>query len=241
MKKQFILLAGIFLFLFCKLQAQSLGVSASLLGYMPKYRPEFSSNYNNDRQIGNAATFTPGIRIEANYMLPGYNFPVTGYNGFGISYFPASTDSTVFGAYLNNGQLISNILSVRKVTQTVIALRFGYEIPQTFNDFLLLHFGIAMGYSSVKYTNKVPEKSNSFQYEISDFDASSLEPLKDRNLHVEPMFGIAYELEHFSILAQYSVMIPLGGYQVGSNSNQPPVYKFKHGASVGIYVPLKQL
>lgn len=234
MKKILASLAILVLSANLSLHSQALGLSAYAIGMFPKLdMPEYIPYYNTPRTLTQATKFSPGVRIEANYILPGFSFPVTGFNGLGYTYFLPVTDSTVVNAHFKNSGGNISVAGTRKITNSVISIRFGYEIPQTFDDFLLIHFGMGMGYGKWKYTNILPEKTTSFNYDQSDFDESDFEPVKVRSAHLEILFGGVYELEHFSITGQYSVMFPFGG-------GRDKVLHFGHGLNVGIFIPLKR-
>ncbi|MDQ3109732.1 MAG: hypothetical protein M3R17_07535 [Bacteroidota bacterium] len=217
--------------------AQSFGVSAYALGFIAKYPDAMDRTNNTNRQMGHMSPFSPGIRIEGNYILQGYSIPVSAFNGIGFSYYFPHTDSAFYIADLaNNSYNRVEIAGTAERTCYVISLRFGYEIPQEFNEFLLLHFGWGMGYKRSSSRFILPEKTATFNYNQDDFKAEDFLPEKSGRVAIEILFGGIYELEHFSVTAQYSAILGLGGAV-----NNHPQTKYMHGITAGIYLPLKRL
>lgn len=219
-----------------RLHAQAFGMSGSVVGFFPKFKDvTYSSSYYSStvRTLGHVTAFSPGIRIEGNYILPGFNFPISGYNGIGFTYFFPLMDSAFYMARTKNGYSV-DVLGKSKTTNYNISLRFAYEIPQTFNDFLLLHIGWGMGYMHSKTEYILPDKSPTFNYDKSDFDETSFIPTKHGGIAVEVLAGGIYELEHFSIIGQYSVMF---GFDEGLSTT----IRYQHGFTLGIFYPLKKL
>jgi hypothetical protein len=236
MKKTVSLLAILMCFVFSnKINAQAFGMSASLAGFFPKYQ-DVTTNpyYGNSRVLGHTGAFSPGIRLEANYILPGFNFPVGGYNGLDFTYFFPVVDSTYYTAFMKNGSQVG-VIGTSKTTSYQISLRCGYEIPQTFNDFLLLHFGWGMGFMHSKSVPVIPDRTTTFPYDQSDFEASTFTPTKQGEISIEILAGGIYEFERFSVMAQYSVIFGLGEEGLTPNSH------YRHGLTVGIFYPLKKL
>jgi hypothetical protein len=232
MKKIIIALTA-FLFASHALEAQSFGVSAYGLGYMVKTPDQTVSNYSSTRTLGHTSPFNPGFRVEMNYILPGFNIPISGFNGLGLSYFAPHTDSAVFLAPMANGYYTPTVIGTEKTSQMNIGLRFGYEIPQTFNDFLLIHFGWGMGFNRYKSQYILPEQSSTFNYTSADFDPETFLPRKSGSFGMEVLGGVAYEFERSSLIGQYSFAFGLGGSEEG--------HGYKHGITAGIYFPLKKL
>jgi hypothetical protein len=228
MKKLLSILAA-FVLLSPALSAQALGFSAHAVSYFPKYQDILVSGSSN-RTVGHTGKFVPGISLEANYILPGFNFPVTGYNGIDFTYCFPVTDSAVLLLDRVNGSTLQK-LGTNKIQFKHVGLRFGYEIPQTFNDFLLLHVGWGMGMMSAKTTPIIPERSTEFPFDPSDFTAESTESMKRRAATIEILFGGVYELEKISITGQYSFLYSFG--VVGSSV-------YRHSFNVGVFVPLKR-
>ncbi|HET6992421.1 MAG TPA: hypothetical protein VFJ43_13895 [Bacteroidia bacterium] len=237
MKKNIPLILFIASMIFSSLvKSQSLGVSGSFVGFFPKYRPidYYNSNTYITRTIGHTGNFSPGIRLEGNYILPGYSIPVSGFNGIGFTYFFPVIDSAVYTARLKNyGNLPVNILGTSRITYTQFSFRFAYEIPQSFNEFLLLNAGWGVGYMHYKKENILPEKTPAFNYEKSDFDESAFVPVKKGSAAIEILFGGTYEFEHFYIMAHYSLILDFG------DDSENPV-RYRHGLTAGIFYPLKR-
>lgn len=229
--KKIIFTTLILVFGLSNLKSQSFGVSAYALGSIVK-NPNQTYNYNNtSREVGHTPAFNPGFRAELNYILPGFNIPVSGFNGLGFSYFAPHSDSAVFLATMTNNFDRLTVLGTEKTSMYNIGMRFGYEIPQTFNDFLLIHFGWGMGYNHYKSQYVLPEQSPTFNYTTNDFDPETFIPRKSGSFAMEVLAGAAYEFERFSIVGQYSVSFQLGGLVS---------HGYRHGATVGIYYPLKK-
>lgn len=215
--------------------AQQFGVSAQgVLHMRSAFDVNYSSNVgpNGSRTIKNNMSFAPGIRIEANYILPGFSAPVSGYNGIGFSIIAPMVDSLVYTAKLRNSSWSNyiDILGTRKISMVNVGLRFGYEIPQTFNDFLLIHVGFGFGFTRVKEQLVLPEQSSTFQYTEADFEEGAFDPVKKGTLNLEIIAGMVYEFEKFSFFGQYSVNL----YPTLSTDGVP---KFRHGPSVGVMLP----
>ncbi|CAN5157592.1 hypothetical protein BH09BAC5_BH09BAC5_16420 [soil metagenome] len=220
------------------MNAQSFGISAHGLAFMEKNSDVTIGNSNSGRTLGHMSPFSPGFRFEGNYILPGFSIPVSGYNAIAFTYFLPHSDSAYTEAnLLNNFYSTVPIFGTIKTNRYLLGLRFAYEIPQSFNDFLMLHIGWGMGYRHTSSTFVLPEKSATFNYDQSDFDPATFVPVKSGGFAIEILFGGIYELEKFSITAQYSVL-----FGINSDSNQRLAQeKFRHGLTVGIYLPLKRL
>jgi hypothetical protein len=220
----------------CCVHAQQFGVSAQAIMHVRSgYDMEYAMNNtwpNSSRTITNKMAFAPGIRVEANYILPGFSAPISGYNGVGFSIIAPMVDSLVYVAQLKNSSWTNSIdiLGTRKISMFNIGLRFGYEIPQTFNDFLLIHIGFGFGYSRVKQQLVLPETSSTFQYTEDDFEDGTFDPIKNGTVNLEILGGVVYEFEKFSLIGQYSVNI----YPTLDIDNTP---KLRHGPTLGVMVP----
>ena len=173
-----------------------------------------------------------GIRLEGNYILPGYGFPVSGYNGIGVTWIAPSSDSAFYYAERSTGfGGPVSILGTEKTSILSIGIRFGYELPQDFNDFLLLHYGFGFGFTSFKSRYVLPEQSATFNYTMDDFKSETFEPRKARDFGIEFIVGAVYELEYVSIFGQYSLLLPV----IGFNSNTS--VGLRHGPSIGVFYP----
>ena len=214
------------------LDAQTFGVSAYALAFIPNY-PEIvvRNSQGDERVVGHLFPVSPGIRVEGNYILPGFSFPVSAFNGLGFSYYFPHEDSAYYRPVLLSGTTL-DVLATRKVSSRQFNFRFGYEIPQTFNDFLLLHFGWGMGYMNSTTQNIIPEKSPVFNYELSDFEETSFLPVRKGEFSIDILAGAVYEFEHLSVIGQYSVIAGINGASGA---------RFRHGLTVGVFYPLKQL
>lgn len=207
--------------------AQQFGASAQALLYFQTPREyNITQTWQNNRVMRTGSTPAAGIRIEVNYILPGYTVPVSAYNGIGLTYIAPSTDSAVYHARLVNGGFME-IVGTQRTSMLNIGLRCGYEIPQEFNEFLLIHVGWGIQFSSVTVTNILPEQSTTFNYEKSDFESEDLELPKYRGAALELLAGGIYEFEKFSVIGQYSVIVRV-------MSDRPGL---RHGLSVGVFVP----
>jgi hypothetical protein len=206
------------------LAAQSWGMSAHALGFFlnKPYAPE---------TIRPSSPFSPGIRVEGNYIVPGFTFPISGFNGLGISYYLPYQDSVVILAPLKRGGYDLFIPGVQSTTAYNLDLRFAYEIPQTFNDFLMLHAGWGFDVALLRYHYVFPDKSTS--YTPDDFKEGTFDTYSSIGFEGEIFVGAVYELEKFSLVGQY-IVCP------GVNS-MTQKFIFRHGLSAGIYYPLKKL
>lgn len=209
--------------------AQQLGVSAQgLISF--QFQREIP--YNN-RIIKSGTAPAAGIRLEANYILPGYGFPVAAYNGLGVTYIAPVDDSAVFSAQLRNNGSRFDIASTQKTSVLSIGYRCGYEIPQDFNEFMLIHFGWGAAWTKYTTRNILPSQSPAFMYTESDFEPEDLGPIKSNGASIELLTGVVYEFEMFSVIGQYSALIPL------SHSQGYP--RIRHGLNVGLFYTLFDL
>ncbi len=214
--------------------AQQFGFSAQALGFFQVAR-EYEYGYGpNERIIRSGGSVSPGFRLEGNYILPGYFIPVSAYNGIGLTFIAPTADSCVFSARTTNNNNRLELAGTRKTSLLSIGFRCGYEIPQEFNDFLLLHAG--WGVSWMRFTNQyiLPEESATFPYQADDFESEAFEKTKNRAIGLEVTVGAVYEFEFFSALAQYSFIFPAAA------ANQD-VVSMRHGLSVGVFYPLVRL
>lgn len=218
--------------------AQQLGVSGSLVGIIPVYdNVQDYSGYN--APLHHINHFMPGIRVEGNYLLKGFNFPISGYNGIGFTFVAPTKDSASYDLFLKSGGDVNVRRGIQRSSMLNFALQFGYEIPQNFNDFLTIHIGWGGGALSSRTVNLVPEPSLFFQYDPSDFDSRSFEPLWDVTANVEVFTGVVYELEKFSLIAQYAFLYGFNRTAFYSNSGIMQSH-LRHQFSFGIFYTLKQ-
>jgi hypothetical protein len=210
--------------------AQSFGVSAYALGFVVKNQDYVDNFTGPERIIGHMPAFTPGVRVEMNFLVPGYGFPASGFNGLGISYFAPHSDSVIFNARLNNGYTIDDIIGIEKTTTFQIGFRFGYEFPQTFNDFLMINYGWGMGYQHTKKEYVLPDETARFPFTADDFEAETFLPRNHGEFALELFVGAVYELEKFSLVGQYSFSTGIDSFEQHS---------YRHGLTAGIYYPLK--
>lgn len=225
MKKIFLLLC-LTSVTFCG--AQQFGVSVH--GLMTFQLQREMQALNSNRIIKSGIAPAPGIRLEGNYILPGFNFPVSAYNGLGVTYIAPVADSAVFTAQRKNYGGGLDIEATQKTSVLSIGFRCGYEIPQEFNDFLLIHFGWGIAWTKYTTRNILPEQSPTFNYTESDFEPEVFDPIKSNGVSLELLTGVVYEFENFSLIGQYSGLIPL------SHSEGYP--RIRHGLSVGFFYPL---
>lgn len=227
--KRFLTLLGVYA-LTIATHAQQFGLSAQGLAFFQVPRQYEFGTGQDERIIRTNSMPSAGFRIECNYILPGYSVPVSAYNGVGITYVAPKEDSCVYYARLDNGGGLA-IAGTRKTSMLSIGFRCGYEIPQEFNDFLLLHVG--WGMSWIRYSNRyiLPDQSADFPFEASDFEGTTFDKTNSRAIGLELTAGAVYEFEYFSALAQYSFIFPAAA----SDEN---VVSMRHGISVGIFYPL---
>ncbi|CAN5860562.1 hypothetical protein BH11BAC7_BH11BAC7_30450 [soil metagenome] len=217
--------------------AQSIGISAFALAFSARYPDQIDKTGYTERTMGHLSSFSPGFRIEGNWILPGYSFPVSGFNGIGFSCFFPHTDSAFFTANTkNNTYNTVDIAGTAVCKRFTINLRAAYEIPQNFSEFLLLHAGWGMGFTHYSSRYILPEKTATFNYVLDDLDPEVFLPEKNGNPFIELLFGGAYELEKFSFIAQYSVSLELG-----ADRTTHPKDFIRHGLTAGVYLPLKKL
>ena len=211
------------LFFISSLAAQSWGASAYAIG-------AFLNKPYENYVIGHSSPFSPGIRIEGNYIVPGFTFPVSGFNGLSFSYYFPYQDSVEIMAPLKNWGTIF-FPGKESTTAYNLGLRFAYEIPQTFNDFLMIHAGWGFDVALLRSHYVFPDKD--FNYSYDDFDPRTFKPCNYIGFEGELFVGVVYELEKFSLVGQY-----IGWPGVNSMTQR---FTFRHGLSAGIYYPLKQL
>lgn len=232
MKKALVTLAGICLGVMAT--AQQLGISAQGVVWMQRPQEIEIDLGNTSRIMKTGVSPAAGFRVEGNYILPGFNIPVSGYNGVGVTIIAPSTDSAFYYAKSASGFGADiPIIGTRKTSILSIGLRFGYEIPQEFNDFLLLHYGFGFSFTRFTTQNILPDQSTSFNYTASDFDPKTFEKVKDGGMGIEIMVGAVYEFESFSLFGQYSVMLPLVAFEENIG--------LRHGPTVGLFYPLYRL
>jgi hypothetical protein len=188
---------------------------------------------NTQRKLGHMSSFSPGVRVEANFLFPGHTIPSSGFNGLGFSYFFPHSDSAFFNGRLKNGYSV-DVLGKQITTSYMISFRFGYEIPQSFNDFLMINFGWGFGFQHAKAHFALPEKSPTFNYDESDFDPDTFKPGVDAGPFFELLVGGTYEFEKFYVVAHYSAMIKFGN----SFRYEQRYEKYRHGLTAGVYLPI---
>ena len=218
------------------LYAQQFGMSAQGVVWMQRPREiQIYMGFNNTRVMKTGVAAAPGFRLETNYILPGFSIPVSGYNGLGITYIAPSTDSAFYyGETASGFGADIPVVGTRRTSVLSIGLRFGYEIPQEFNDFLLLHYGFGFSFTRFTTQNVLPEQSTTFNYTSADFNPTTFEKVKDGGMGIEIMVGAVYEFESFSLFGQYSLMLPM----VGFDSDEIGI---RHGPTVGLFYPLYRL
>ena len=211
--------------------AQSFGFSASALGFFPTYPDVEVQTGSRERILGHTSSFTPGVRFETNFMHVGTRPAMFGYTGLGVSYFFPHVDSAFYFAQLKTGPTIP-VLATSKTTTTNISLRVAYDIPLQLNDFVTFHLGVGIGFIQNKTQFILPEKSNTFNYEQSEFVEKDFIPAKNGDVLMEALAGAMYEFEKFYVLGQYSMILGTSSY--------PNQRAFRHGITAGIYYPLKR-
>jgi hypothetical protein len=218
----------------CSSYAQQFGLSAQgLLSFQKQRTFQYG---NSDREVRTGPGTATGIRLEMNYILPGYSIPVSAYNGIGITYLAPWTDSAVTTLrFKNTWQGAQEVALTQKISMLSIGFRCGYEFPQQFSDFLLLHYGWGFSWTRFKGNYVIPEQSPTFNYTEADFEEESFEPVVARGISIEIILGGVYEFEKFSLLGQYSGLIPLG------NSQNTEFLRIRHGLTVGIFYTLADL
>lgn len=230
MKKALITVAASFLCAFGF--AQQFGISGQGVVWMQRPQEiEVNPGTSQERIIKTGLSPAMGFRFEANYILPGFNIPVSGYNGLGLTYIAPKEDSAFYYAQQASGfGGAIPIVGTRKTSIMSIGLRFGYEIPQEFNDFLLLHYGFGFSFTRFKTQNILPAQSATFNYTASDFNSEDFEPVKSGGMGIEIIVGALYEFESFSLFGQYSAMLPIAfrSDDIG----------LRHGPTVGLFYPL---
>lgn len=232
MKEALVTLAGICLGVMAT--AQQFGISAQGVVWMQRPQEIEINLGNTSRTMKTGASPAAGFRVEGNYILPGFNIPVSGYNGVGVTIIAPSTDSAFYYAKSASGFGGDiPIVGTRKTSILSIGLRFGYEIPQEFNDFLLLHYGFGFSFTRFTTQNILPDQSTSFNYTASDFDPETFEKVKDGGMGIEIMVGAVYEFESFSLFGQYSIMLPIVAFEENIG--------LRHGPTIGLFYPLYRM
>ncbi len=217
-KKHFITVCCVFAFVSLCAQT-SVGFSAAMSGYIPVYRQSYKVMH-----LGKYTTPIPAFRLEANLVM-------SSFSGIGVSFSLPVRDS-VFVAGRRNYQLSG--WRCESVTRYFnFCFRFGYEIPQEYSDFLLIHAGFGFGFERQKII-----------YQITDFDPSTdrfededidTESMKKRNGEMTPelFVGALYEFEKFSLFAQYGFRFSFG--------DESLTYKYNSVITAGVYCPVKRL
>lgn len=226
---------GLAFFASAQLYGQQFGISGQALLWFQT--PRTYEVQNGNRTLRTGAAPAVGGRFELNYIVPGYSFPVSAYNGLGITFVTASEDSAVFNAEFKNysWQSSTEVIGTSKTSVLNIGLRCGYEIPQDFDEFLLLHYGWGLGWTEFRTRYFLPEQSATFNYTTSDFKEETFDPDVDRSVSLEILFGGIYEFEKISAIAQYSLLIPMGDYDRYGGAG------LRHGLNVGVFYTLKDL
>lgn len=215
--------------------AQQFGISGQGVLWMQRPQNIEVDMGNTSRTIRTGISPAVGFRVEGNYILPGFNFPASGYNGIGLTYIAPVTDSAFYYAESASGLGADiGIVGTRKTSILSIGLRFGYEIPQEFNDFLLLHYGFGFSFTRFTTQNVLPDESSTFPFNASDFKSETFEKVKDGGMGIEIVVGAVYEFESFSLFGQYSVMLPVVAFESEQSG-------LRHGPSVGLFYPLYRL
>jgi hypothetical protein len=211
--------------------AQSVGVTGGALAFFVRNPEAVDDHLSTHRTLGHTSSFTPGFRLEGNAMSIGESPARIGYLGLGVSYFLPHQDSVFYYAKLKSVFNSVPVLSTAKTTCTQLTLHFGYNIPQTANDFLTIHVGVGLGVLFSKTQNLFPEKTSTFNYDQSQFEESTFEPVKDVEVSMDFIAGALYELEKFSVIGQYAFI-----HNVDKMSGE----RYRHGLLIGIYYPLKK-
>lgn len=214
-----------------QLAAQQAGLSAQ--GLLMFHKQRSYEMRNSDRIVRSGPGAATGIRLELNYILPGYFIPVSGYNGLGVTILAPSVDSVVYAARLRQGSTLQ-IAGTARTSMTSIGFRCGYEFPQEISQFLLIHYGWGFAWTKYKSQRVLPAQSSTFNYTAADFNPQDLKRVVDGGGTVELLIGGVYELEKFSLMAQYSAIIPFMAYDSG-------VARLQHGLSAGIFYTLADL
>src|ERR1044072_3630057 len=191
--------------------AQQFGVSAQTL-LMFQVQRAYNVQYS-DRIVKSGTAPAIGLRVETNYILPGYGIPVSAYNGLGITYLAPATDSAVFRAHFRNSwQNDMDVIGTQRTSMFSIGLRCGYEFPQEFDEFLIIHYGWGLAWTQSRTINVLPEQSSTFNYTKDDFKEEDFEPITSNGGTLEVLVGGIYEFEKFSLIGQYSLLLPVLGY-----------------------------
>jgi hypothetical protein len=228
-----------FLFIFCvPAFSQQRGISAHVVALVPDYDNEmemynsFSGLYVHHKNV-----VCPGIRLEGNSIRKD-GFPVSVIKGLGITYIIPFLDSAQYILVNKGGSPFYVYRGQRRSSMVNLSLRFGYEIPQSFNEFLTITLGFGGGALTSRGVYLVPPPTpNGYVYTKDDFDPKSLGPHWDMTANFEGFTGIIYEFEKYSAIVQYSYSYSFSaareGYGLLDAHN-------RHQFSVGIFYPLKQ-
>jgi hypothetical protein len=200
--KYFILFAFLFFSKFSL--SQTPGCSIQSLFYFP--------GYDDLGSIKHMHNVIPGIRGEINF------FP-KGFHGIGIDYFFPMSDSSMITVSDGFGGT-KGVVGVKKRSTLDIMARFGYKIPQSFNDFLTLHIGFGSGFTEVFEQTVYPTSG------VVGFPET-----KAPGFSLELLGGGIYELKYFFVFAQFSYI-----YTISELSHQ----NRRDGFVFGIYLPFKR-
>ncbi|MDQ3110838.1 MAG: hypothetical protein M3R17_13175 [Bacteroidota bacterium] len=206
---------------------QNIGVSGSLLGYFPSYKREEL----NGIILTHIAKLTPGFYLEATFLRPDHPKPWGFVNGgIGVNYFFPVLDSAIIEAELHSGQNL-HFRGRHKVAIKGMYFRQAFEIPQQYSLFTF-SLGYTVGWFFSSVTPVLPVNSAGFPYSEADFAPLALAPVKNNQLNFQFHLSGHYELEHFFLFGNYTIMV--NGILLRDT-------QLRHGVSLGIFYPLLKI
>jgi hypothetical protein len=217
--------------LLCALHApaqQAIGISGYGMIHVPLKADVTYGSGSSRRDVGHTNNLALGVRLEATLIAPNSGAGNRcGFAGIGVAYFAPVEDSSVYTASMGYNQM--SLLATTRTSVVTYGVRFGYGIPQEFNEFLTLFVGGGLQLARIRKVNIFPETHPGFTYEQSDFEPEAFEPRKEQGAMIEFCAGGFYELEQFYLTAQYSFFYPVGSEMKSIG---------RHGLNLGICYPL---
>jgi hypothetical protein len=216
--------------------SQQLGVTASAVAFLPRYDNRDEA-YNPDYyyHIQHKNKVWPGLRLELNFLGRERRFPIASYRGFAITYLAPKQDSASFVLKYNSGSELWVRRGLQRSSMVNISLRVGFEIPQNFSDFLMIHIGLGAGILSSRTVYQLPEDTQYRTYDKADFVPETFGPHWNMTAGFEAFTGAVYEFEKFSLVAQYSFLYGLYGVRGRFGLLDTTI---RNQVSVGIFYPL---
>lgn len=234
---------GLLFFLFVVFSAplfsQQLGVTGSVLAFIPRYE-NLSYHYNpqNSQHLQHKKNIIwPGVRLELNHFETGRKFPFVSYLGFSITYLIPKLDSSSYYLRRTDGGELFVRRGVQRNSMFNFAFKLGLEIPQNLSDFLMIHICLGGGILSSRTMYLMPENTQYSTYNKEDFAQDTFGPWWNATVNSELFAGAVYEFEKYSIVGQYSFLYGVNSlYGTGALLDT----RIRNQVSIGIFYPLNK-